>query len=107
MVVIWSATSINKEWVYEEASEGKRRGVLAPVLIDDIIPPIGFRSIQAAKLGSWDGKAASAEFDRLIKDISHLLGTPPLKIEEQKQQADLERLAREDDSLQVIDAAQK
>jgi hypothetical protein len=50
MVVIWAATSINKEWVYEEASEGKRRGVLAPVLIDDIIPPIGFRGIQAAKL---------------------------------------------------------
>lgn len=77
MVVIWSATSINKEWVYEEASEGKRRGVLAPVLIDDIIPPIGFRTIQAAKLGGWNGKAASTEFDRLVKDISRMLGTPP------------------------------
>ena len=80
MVVIWSAASINKEWVYEEASEGKRRGVLAPVLIDDIIPPIGFRTIQAAKLEGWNGNAASAEFDRLIKDISHMLGTRPLKM---------------------------
>jgi hypothetical protein len=89
MVVIWSATSINKEWVYEEASEGKRRGVLAPVLIDDIRPPLGFRDIQAAELKHWDGKAVSPEFDRLVKDISRMLGTP-LRIEEERQQAALE-----------------
>ena len=93
MVVIWSAASINKDWVYEEASEGKRRGVLAPVLIDDIIPPIGFRSIQAAKLEGWDGKAVSAEFDRLVTDISRMLGTPPLKGEAVKREAELKDTA--------------
>jgi hypothetical protein len=73
MVVIWSAVSINKEWVYEEAAEGKRRGVLAPVLIDDILPPIGFRSIQAAKLVGWTGDKSSDEFHQLIRELKRIL----------------------------------
>lgn len=94
MVVVWSATSVKKEWVYEEASEGKRRGVLAPAVIDDILPPIGFRSIQAAKLVDWDGKAPSAEFDRLLNDLSNILGTAPTKIEEEQQRQAEEEAAK-------------
>jgi len=85
MVVVWSQHSIDSSWVHEEADEGKRRGVLAPVLIDDILPPIGFRSIQAAKLAGWDGKVPSVEFDRLLSDLTRLLGTAPAKVEEEQE----------------------
>jgi len=74
MVVLWSAKSIESEWVYEEASEGRRHGKLVPVLIENVRPPAGFREIQAADLTGWDG---SPDFDglrMLVSDLENLLG---------------------------------
>ena len=76
MVVLWSAKSIESEWVYEEASEGRRQGKLVPVLIEAVRPPAGFREIQAADLTGWDG---SPDFDglrMLLADLENLLGKP-------------------------------
>ena len=55
MVVLWSAKSIESEWVCEEATEGRRLDRLVPVLIEQVRPPAGFREIQAADLTGWDG----------------------------------------------------
>ena len=76
MIVAWSQVSIHKEWVYEEAGEGKRRKILFPVLIDNVTPPLGFRSIQAADLTGWDGESPKPAFDRLVADLSSILGQP-------------------------------
>jgi hypothetical protein len=76
MVVLWSAKSIESEWVYEEASEGRRQGKLVPVMIENVRPPAGFREIQAADLTGWDG---STDFDglrMLLSDLENLLGKP-------------------------------
>ena len=76
MVVLWSSRSIESEWVYEEASEGRRLGKLIPVLIEAVRPPAGFREIQAADLTGWDG---SRDFDgmrMLIADLENFLGKP-------------------------------
>jgi hypothetical protein len=76
MVVLWSAKSIESEWVYEEASEGRRLGKLVPVMIENVRPPAGFREIQAADLTGWDG---SPDFDglrMLLGDLENLLGKP-------------------------------
>lgn len=76
MVVLWSAKSIESEWVYEEASEGRRLGKLVPVMIEAVRPPAGFREIQAADLTGWDG---SPDFDglrMLLDDLENLLGKP-------------------------------
>lgn len=76
MVVLWSAKSIESEWVYEEATEGRRLGKLVPVMIEAVRPPAGFREIQAADLTGWDG---SPDFDglrMLLSDLEHLLGKP-------------------------------
>ncbi len=76
MIVLWSTRSIESEWVYEEATEGRRLGKLVPVLIEPVRPPAGFREIQAADLTNWDG---SREFDgmrMLIADLENLLGKP-------------------------------
>lgn len=77
MIVVWSQVSIRKEWVYEEAGEGKRRKILFPVFIDNVTPPLGFRSIQAADLIGWDGVSQNPALDRLISDLSSLLGGLP------------------------------
>lgn len=74
MVVLWSARSIESEWVYEEASEGRRLGKLVPVLIEDVRPPAGFREIQAADLSDWDGSREHEGMRMLLADLENLLG---------------------------------
>ena len=50
IVVIWSDTSINSNWVKEEAEDGILDNKLVPALIDEVTIPRGFRRIQAAEL---------------------------------------------------------
>ena len=75
VIVLWSATSIARKWVIEEASEGEERGILVPVLIEKARPPLGFRSIQTADLTSWQGETNAPAFLRLCSDVEPLLGT--------------------------------
>ncbi|HXV80690.1 MAG TPA: toll/interleukin-1 receptor domain-containing protein [Candidatus Binatia bacterium] len=73
VVVVWSPASIASNWVSEEADEAKRRGILVPVLLDLVEPPIGFRSIQAADLSDWEPGRTSPRFDKLLVDIRAIL----------------------------------
>jgi TPR repeat protein len=76
VIVLWSKTSIKSDWVQDEADDAKHRGVLVPILIENVQPPMGFRNIQAAHLENWDGTEPQA-FHRLIADIAAIIG--PLK----------------------------
>jgi hypothetical protein len=73
VVVAWSPHSVASNWVTEEADEGKRRGILVPILLDLVEPPIGFRSIQAADLSDWEISRTSPRFDKLLDDIHGIL----------------------------------
>jgi TIR domain len=73
VIVLWSKSSIDSSWVQEEADDAKGRGVLVPVLIDKVVPPIGFRSVQAADLADWDGNKTTQAFRRLSADIAALV----------------------------------
>ncbi|MBI1186733.1 MAG: TIR domain-containing protein [Alphaproteobacteria bacterium] len=58
VVVIWSRASVDftgGRWVIQEAEDADRRGALAPALIDDVLPPLGLRHVQAADLIDWRG----------------------------------------------------
>lgn len=76
MVVLWSTRSIESEWVYEEASEGRRQGKLVPVMIENVRPPAGFREIQAADLTDWDGSPDFDGLKMLLTDLENMLGKP-------------------------------
>ena len=73
MVVLWSATSINSEWVKEEAEEGKTQGKLVPILIESVKLPIGFRTIQAADLTGWNGNKNFPAFRQLLADMTRTI----------------------------------
>jgi len=75
VIVLWSAKSIGSDWVIEEATEGRKRHVLVPVLIENVQPPMGFRSIQAADLTDWSGATTAVAFPRLHADVEALIGT--------------------------------
>ena len=76
VVVVWSKDSVASSWVREEADEGRKRGVLIPVLIDDVRPPLGFGRIQAAPMIEWDGANKSEEFQKLAADVAAVIGAP-------------------------------
>jgi hypothetical protein len=70
MVVLWSGQSIESDWVIEEAEEGRARGKLLPVLIEDVVAPRGFRQIQALSFVDWDGSAQASCFRTLLHDLA-------------------------------------
>ena len=77
VVVVWSRDSVASSWVREEADEGRKRGVLIPVLIDQISPPLGFGRIHAASMTEWDGGQEAEAFQKLAADVARVIGAPP------------------------------
>ncbi len=73
VVVLWSRTAVQSTWVYEEADDGRKRGILVPVFIDPVLPPIGLRSVQAVDLSGWDGSEADPAFQKLVADVSAVI----------------------------------
>jgi len=50
IIAVWSRHSVVSDWVRTEASEGLDRGILVPMRIDDVRPPLEFRRSQTAEL---------------------------------------------------------
>jgi hypothetical protein len=76
MVVMWSRHSVESRWVSEEAEEARALGKLVPVMIEEVNPPLGFRSIHAADLIGWDGAPDAPGILQLISDLEPFLGKP-------------------------------
>ncbi len=82
VMAIWSEQSVGAPWVKEEAAVGKNRGVLLPVLIDNVDPPLGFSLIQAANLVGWEGDAKDPHFQHLLGAVGAILrGETPTGLE--------------------------
>ncbi len=73
VVVVWTRSSVESEWVITEAEEARRRSVLVPVLLDRVDPPFGFAEIQAADLSGSELRVGEAVFDRFVKDLEGAL----------------------------------
>jgi hypothetical protein len=76
LIVLWSVHSVASDWVKNEAREGKARGVLIPVLIEETRIPLEFRHVQTANLVGWDPTMLHPEFDKLLRELEQLLGRP-------------------------------
>jgi hypothetical protein len=76
VIVVWSQTAVASQWVRAEAGEGLKRGILIPVLIEDVQLPLAFRQIHAAGLIDWQGESAHPGFGQLVGAVSGLLGEP-------------------------------
>ncbi|MEN8179808.1 MAG: SUMF1/EgtB/PvdO family nonheme iron enzyme [Pseudomonadota bacterium] len=104
VLVLWSKHSVNSRWVRTEATEGVERGILVPVLIKEVRPPLAFRRIQAANLSDWDGKTSHPAFQKLVSDITGLLGPPPSIVLEEQSSAEEEA---QDKATEAPDAQQQ
>ena len=77
VIVVWSESSITSDWVLEEADDGKERGILIPVQLDDVRPPLGFRSVQHENLREWDGDPEHSRAKNLLRSIAMITGVTP------------------------------
>lgn len=73
VLVFWSRRSVSSAWVQDEAAEGLRRGILLPVLLDDVNPPLLFRSLQALLLT----QVSDAQIAQLGKHVEHIATRRP------------------------------
>jgi membrane-associated phospholipid phosphatase len=75
VIVLWSAQSVQSQWVRAEATNANEREVLVPVLVErGVRPPLAFTLIQTANLVGWDGSSAAAAFQDLVATIAQRLG---------------------------------
>jgi formylglycine-generating enzyme len=83
VIVIWSQHSIASDAVIEEASVSKTKGVLVPIRIDAVEPPLGFGLIQAPDLSDWKNNASHPAFRQCVDAItSRLSGTANTQVKE-------------------------
>jgi len=68
VVVVWTETSVSSRggFVREEAGVARDRGVLLPVRLDTVNPPLGFREIQALNLVNWSGGSKDTGFLNVV-----------------------------------------
>ena len=76
VIVLWSLDSIRSDWVRAEADDAKQRGILVPVLLDDMRIPLAFRGIQAAHLVGWSGAGTHPEFQGLCAAVAGMVERP-------------------------------
>ena len=77
VVVLWSKTSIESDWVADEAAQGRDRKRLVPLSRDGSVPPLGFRQYQTIDLAAWKGKAKAPQIDAIDRAIGNAIGASP------------------------------
>ena len=74
VIPVWTARSVQSDWVQEEATAGKKRGALIPLRLEAVEPPIGFGMIQTADLSDWTpGDTAHPEWIKLMQSVHALV----------------------------------
>ena len=74
VIVLWSKTSVESTFVQDEAERARRRGVLIPVCIEEVDPPLGFGCLHCAVLSNWDRTSTFHEFNELLANIARVIG---------------------------------
>jgi TolB-like protein/Flp pilus assembly protein TadD len=74
VLVLWSAASVESDWVRDEAALGRDRNRLVPLLLDRVKPPLGFRQYQFINFRSWRGRRDTPQFVALERAIAVAAG---------------------------------
>ncbi|MEA1891046.1 MAG: toll/interleukin-1 receptor domain-containing protein [Pseudomonadota bacterium] len=86
VIVVWSKMSVVSQWVRAEAGDAMNRGILIPVLHEEVTLPLVFRQIQAAQLSDWKGEADHPGFQQMLHAIRGIIGKPVVTVEDTDRQ---------------------
>ena len=71
VIVLWSESSVDSDWVEAEAGFAREADKLVPALIEDVRPriPLEFVRMHAADLTGWSGDASHPELLSLLEAV--------------------------------------
>ncbi|HEX8339024.1 MAG TPA: toll/interleukin-1 receptor domain-containing protein [Pyrinomonadaceae bacterium] len=81
VLVVWSLDSVKSNWVRTEAAEGVSRGIMVPVLIDDVTIPLAFRQIQAQRLDHASPAQVKEALAQLLPAVAAVINKPQTGVE--------------------------
>lgn len=74
VLVLWSAKSVESDWVRDEAAQGRDRHRLVPLSLDGTKAPLGFRQYQLIDLSRWHGGECAPEVEAVERAIALVAG---------------------------------
>lgn len=80
VVVLWSARSIESDWVLDEAARGRDLRKLVPASLDGTPAPLGFRQYQTIDLSSWRAGRDAESIPRLLRAVAAIGGGSPERV---------------------------
>lgn len=75
VVVLWSAKSIESDWVRDEAATGRDKNRLVPTSLDGSAPPLGFRQFQTIDLSAMGKRRDEGALAVLLEAVDALADT--------------------------------
>jgi|GEM_PF-815680 len=78
VIVLWCKLSVDSEWVFAEAYKAKEMEKLLTTQIEAANIPVPFNIADTIDLAKWDGAPRSDALDRLLAEITRLVGRDPL-----------------------------
>ncbi len=76
VIVLWTASSRESEFVRTEAATGLYRNKLIQITLDGDIPPRPFDQLEAIDIGSWNGDSQDPTWQRILGCIRLFAGSP-------------------------------
>lgn len=103
LVVLWSSSSVESDWVKKEAGIGVSRGIYFPVLVEHTILPEAYQPFHASTLYQWKGDINNPAFGYLCMQLdqrvpcSHADGKTIIEKAKRRQEFYLEAASPWDD----------
>lgn len=76
VIVAWSRSSVNSDWVRAEAAYAQESSKLFPVRLDDAPLPLRFIHVHTLNLSGWDGACEHYALQALVAHLTEALGKP-------------------------------
>ncbi|MEM9181936.1 MAG: TIR domain-containing protein [Pseudomonadota bacterium] len=77
VVVVWSESATESQWVRDEAELAQSQGKLVPTSLDGTLGPLGFRQLQTLDLSGWFRQRDAGSLEELVRRIDQMPADRP------------------------------
>ncbi|MBS0226342.1 MAG: TIR domain-containing protein [Proteobacteria bacterium] len=76
VLVVWSETAVQSQWVRAEAELARAQDKLIQVALDQSSIPLPFNQFHVADLSRWRGDGDDAQWQKVLSSVSHFVQEP-------------------------------